>query len=127
MEEKATRGGGVKTETTIPATKGNGEVIQQLPSAYSVDTPVPRDPICQAQCEHRFSCGTRSAPEYHNLNDYLASNNTPSSDGDGRGIAVSPSRNNGSDSGGLLDLRLSALVSVSIVMVSVVVAHHVTL
>ncbi|KAG0063877.1 hypothetical protein BGZ89_009557 [Linnemannia elongata] len=126
-EEKSARGAGVETGTTITATKGKDEVIQQPPSAYSLDTPVPRDPICAAQCEHQFSCGTRSAPEYRNLNDYLARNNTPGSDDDGRGKAVSRSKSNGPDSGGLLDLRLSMLVSVSIMMVSVVVAHHVTL
>lgn len=121
------RGAGAEPGTRITAAKEKDEVIQQPPSAYSLNTPVPRDPICAAQCEHQFSCGTRSAPEYHNLNDYLTSNSTPGSDGNGRGKAVSRNRSNGPDSGGLLDLRLSMLVSVSIVMASVVVAYYVTL
>jgi hypothetical protein len=103
----------------------------QQPSALSLDTPVPRDPICVAQCGHQFSCGTRSAPEYHNLNDYLASNNTPNShlstDKNGGTKAVSRSKSNGSDSGGSVKLRLSALASLIVVEVSVIMAHRVTL
>ncbi|KAG0380629.1 hypothetical protein BGX24_006776 [Mortierella sp. AD032] len=102
------------------------------PAAYSLDPSVPRDPICSAQCARQFSCGTRSAPEYHNLNDFLASSDTPdghpnSKDGASAADAKQRnSRNNGPDSGKLFELRLSKLTSVAIAIASIIAAQHVT-
>lgn len=126
-EDTTTREAGA----SVTVTKGKDEVIVQPPSAYSLDSPVPRDPVCAAQCEHQFSCGTPSAPEYHNLNDYLTSNNSRNSNsstlGDGGGKAVSRNKSNGPDSGGLFELRLSMLASLVVVATSVIMACHVTL
>ncbi|KAF9930004.1 hypothetical protein FBU30_001023 [Linnemannia zychae] len=48
-----------------------------LLTVYSVDPPVPREPICASQCGRLFSCGTRSAPEYRNIEDYLSTDDNP--------------------------------------------------
>ncbi|KAK3848140.1 MAG: hypothetical protein J3R72DRAFT_518837 [Linnemannia gamsii] len=114
------------------ATIGPDKNKVPAPAAYSLDPPVPRDPICSAQCARQFSCGTRSAPEYHNLNDFLASSNTPDShpnSKDGASAADAKqrnSRNNGPDSGKLFELRLSKLTSVAIAIASIIAAQHVT-